>query len=218
MTEPKRLFDCLEYLMERPHKPDMLAAKENSTWKTYSTSEVNSLVNNLAAGLLNIGIGYGDGSPLGRSKVAVLSKNRPEWLILDLAVQRAGAILAPVYPTINVNELEFVLNDAEVQVVFVNDEETFHKVLSVKDKTPSIREIYTFEHVVNARRWKEILVEPDEEMTSRMKQIADRISYEDLVTIIYTSGTTGTPKGVMLSHKNILSNVMASIPCLPPAT
>jgi long-chain acyl-CoA synthetase len=135
---------------------------------------------------------------------------------LDLAVQQIGAILTPIYPTININELEFVLNDAQVKFVFVNDEETFHKVMNVKSKVPSVREVFTFEHVAGAKHWKEMWGSTDENMRKRIKSIADVIKYEDLATIIYTSGTTGTPKGVMLSHQNILSNVLACIPCFPP--
>jgi len=194
----------------------MLAGKENGKWKTYSTQEVKDLVNQLSAGLLNIGISAGDMTESGRDKVAIVSKNRPEWLILDLAVQQIGAILTPVYPTINVNELEFVLNDAQVKIVFVNDEDLFNKVLSIKDRVPTLKQIFTFEHVINATHWKKILISPDEVMSSRISAEAAKIKTEDLVTIIYTSGTTGTPKGVMLSHKNILSNIMASVPCFPP--
>ncbi|MEP7258857.1 MAG: long-chain fatty acid--CoA ligase, partial [Flavitalea sp.] len=134
---------------------------------------------------------------------------------LDFAVQRVGAVLTPVYPTIHVAELEFVMKDAGVKIMFVNDEENYQKALSIKNKVPSIQAIYTFEQVPGATNWKEMLADPDEQMKQRIKQISDSIQYEDLATIIYTSGTTGSPKGVMLSHKNILSNVMASIPCLP---
>lgn len=194
---------------------DMLAAKENGKWKTYSTEEVKTTVDKLGAGLLNLGIQCGDMTAEKRDKIAILSKNRPEWIMLDLAVQQIGAILTPIYPTINVQDLEFVLNDAQVKIVFVNDEELFHKVLSVKDRVPCLQEIYTFDHVANARHWKDILQLSDEAGLQKVQTIAAGIAYEDLATIIYTSGTTGTPKGVMLSHQNILSNVMACYPCLP---
>src|SRR5947207_386201 len=124
MTEPRRLFDCLEYHLERSPLEDMLAAKENGVWRKYSTQQVSDISKQLAGGLLNMGISCGDMTERGRDKVAILAKNRPEWMFLDLAVQQIGALLTPIYPTINVNELQFVLNDAQVKVVFVNDEET----------------------------------------------------------------------------------------------
>jgi long-chain acyl-CoA synthetase len=194
----------------------MLAAKENGKWRAYGTQEVKETVDKLSAGLLKLGIGQGDMSAEGRDKVALISKNRPEWIMVDLAVQQIGAILTPIYPTINVNELEFILNDAQVKIVYVNDQESYHKVLSLKQRVPSIKEIYTFEQVVNAKHWKEMLVPVTDEVRSSLKTISDNLRYEDLATIIYTSGTTGKPKGVMLSHKNILSNVMSSMPCFPP--
>ena len=215
MTEAKRLFDCLEYHLKNAPIPDMLAGKENGKWKTYSTAEVAVTVNKLSAGLLKTGISGGDRSVEGMDKVAVISKNRPEWIMLDLAVQQIGAVLTPVYPTISVGELEFILNDAQVRIIFVNDEELFHKVLSIRDRVPSLREIYTFEHVAHGKHWKELLDGVTEEDIARIAPIRDQIKYEDLVTIIYTSGTTGTPKGVMLAHENILSNVKDCMPCLP---
>lgn len=214
--EPKRLFDCIQYHLEKTPIPDMLAAKENNQWRKYSTTEVKELVDKLSGGLLNMGIGGADMKAENRDKVAIICRNRPEWIILDLAVQQIGAILTPVYPTINVNELEFVLNDAQVKMVFVNDEDTYHKVASIKDRIPSLKEIFSFEHVTNSRHWKEVLNAASQESIGRISSIAGKIGYEDLATIIYTSGTTGTPKGVMLSHKNILSNIMACMPCFPP--
>ena len=216
MTEPRRLFDCIKYQLERKPLDDMLSGKESGQWKKYSTASVKEIVDNLSAGLLSLGISSGDMTAEGRDKVAILSKNRPEWIMLDMAVQQIGAILVPVYPTINVNELEFVLKDAQVKLVFVNDEDLFLKVLSLKEKVPSLKDIYTFEHVANAKHWKEVIALSAPQLKNQVKLIADKITYEDLATIIYTSGTTGTPKGVMLSHRNILSNVMASIPCFPP--
>jgi long-chain acyl-CoA synthetase len=214
--EPKRLFDCIDYQIENNLTEVMLAAKESGQWKKYSAQQVKEMVNHLSAGLLSLGIGPNDLTAEGRDKVAILSKNRPEWMMVDLAVQQIGAVLTPIYPTINVNELEFVLNDAQVKLVFVNDEELFLKVLSLKEKVPSLREIYSFEHVPNAKHWKEILNRSTPERVHSIPAISASIGYEDLATIIYTSGTTGVPKGVMLSHRNILSNVKASLPCFPP--
>jgi long-chain acyl-CoA synthetase len=216
MTEPRRLFDCIQYHLDRQPLDDMLAGKESGQWKKYSTQQVSDTVNDLGAGLLSLGLGPGDMTVEGRDKVAILCKNRPEWLMLDMAVQQIGVLLTPIYPTVNVNELEFILNDAQVKVVFVNDEDLYLKVLSLKSRVPSLQEIYTFEHVPNAKHWKEVTTLATPELKARIKPIADKITYEDLATIIYTSGTTGKPKGVMLSHRNILSNVLACIPCFPP--
>jgi long-chain acyl-CoA synthetase len=216
MTEPTRLFDCIRYHLEKTPIPDMLAAKEGGKWRTYSTGEIAETMNKLSVGLLSLGLSGKDRTEEGMDKVAIIARNRPEWIIADLAVQQIGAILIPVYPTINVQELQFVLNDAQVKMIFVDDEELFHKVLSIKDNIPSLRDIYTFEHVVNAKHWKELLLEAKEADLAAIAALSEKIRYEDLATIIYTSGTTGTPKGVMLSHKNILSNVMDCLTCIPP--
>jgi long-chain acyl-CoA synthetase len=218
MTQPQRLFDCLEHNLEKMPLPDMLAGRENGEWKKFSTREVKQNVDQLSAGLLSIGISCGDMTAESRDKIAILSKNRPEWLIIDLAVQQIGAILAPIYPTINVSELEFVLNDAQVKVVFVNDDDTLEKVLAVRSNVPSIKEVYTIEKIEGARNWKELLTLSTPQKIAEIPTISAKIKYEDLATIIYTSGTTGKPKGVMLSHRNILSNVVASLPCFPPGT
>ncbi|MBL7769236.1 MAG: long-chain fatty acid--CoA ligase [Flavipsychrobacter sp.] len=211
MNQPQRLFDCLQVLMDKNPTQPLLSGKENGQWKEYTVKEVKELVDQLSGGLLNLGMGCGDMSPEGRDKIAILSKNRPEWVILDLAVQQIGAILTPVYPTINAKELEFVLNDAGVKMAFVNDEELYHKILSVQTRVPSLQHIFTFEHVANAAHWKDVIRNNSPEAQQRIPAIKEKISYEDLFTIIYTSGTTGTPKGVMLSHKNVLSNVLSSI-------
>jgi len=216
MVEPKRLFDCIKAQMDRGGLEVMLAAKERGAWKTYSTVMVRDIVYNLAGGLLKLGVGPNDMSVEGRDKIAVISRNRPEWIMLDLAVQLTGAVLVPVYPTIGVNDLAFIFNDARVKYVFVSDEEGFLKVMSIKDKVPSLQDIFSFDHVPNARHWKEITALADAGSRPVIQAIADKIGPEDLATLIYTSGTTGTPKGVMLSHHNIVSNVVACIPCFPP--
>ncbi len=216
MKEPKRLFDCIQHHLENVPLNDMLAGKEGGNYKKYSTEKISQMVDELGAGLLSLGIGPGDMSSENRDKIAILSRNRPEWIVVDLAIQKIGAILTPIYPTININELKFVLNDAQVKLIFVNDEELFLKVLSVKDQVLSLKDIYTFEHVANAKHWKEIITSSTLPLKEQVNEIAAKIKHEDLATIIYTSGTTGTPKGVMLSHKNILSNVMACMSLFPP--
>jgi long-chain acyl-CoA synthetase len=216
MNHPHRLFDCLEEQKKLGGNEATLAAKEGGQWRKYSTAEVKDIVDKLSAGLLAMGYGPGDMSVEGRDKIALISKNRPEWIFFDLATQQIGAVLVPLYPTIHINDLEFVLNDASVKAVIVNDEDLFHKVNNVRSKVPTIQEVFSFEHVNGATHWKEILGKGKQEDHQKMASIAAKIDSEDLLTIIYTSGTTGTPKGVMLSHRNILSNVMACLPVFPP--
>ena len=215
MNEQGRLFDCIELQLQKGGLSNALAGKERGQWKEYSTKEVREIVDKLSGGLLYLGVGQNDKSIEGRDKIAIMCKNRPEWIMLDLAVQQIGAVLVPVYPTISVNDLEFIFNDSKVKYAFVNDEESFLKVLSIKNRVPSLVDIFTFEHASNAKYWKDVLALGAPEMIAKIKPIADGIGHEDLATLIYTSGTTGTPKGVMLSHKNIIANVQACIPCLP---
>jgi long-chain acyl-CoA synthetase len=218
MDKPHRLFDFFHQRLQNDPQGVLLAGKEGGQYHEYNVTEVKDIVDQLSAGLLALGYSANDMSLEGRDKIAVLSKNRPEWLFLDLAVQQIGAVLVPLYPTIHINDLEFVLNDAQVKAVFVNDEELFYKVQNVRSKVPCIKEIYSFEHVSGAPHWKEILSLGKQEHFEYIETASSKINSEDLFTIIYTSGTTGTPKGVMLSHHNILSNVMACIPVFPPGT
>lgn len=213
MNEPKRLFDCLSYQLQHSPLEDMLANKENGIWKKYSTQQVVNIVNELSAGLLALGISNNI-SAGERDNIAIVSKNRPEWLMVDLAVQQAGAVLAPIYPTITVNELEFILQEAEVKIIFINDETFYEKIKSIKNNLPHLKEIFSFEKIEGVKHWTEIL-NTNEALLAKVKSISEGITTNDLATIIYTSGTTGKPKGVMLSHKNIVSNVLASKPCLP---
>lgn len=216
MNKPSRLFDCIDYQLNNSPLPDMLADKVNGSWIKMSTAEVKTAVNDLSAGLLNLGVSCGDMTEKGRDKIAVISKNCSEWLILDLAIQQIGAVLTPIYPTINLQELAFVLNDAEVKYIFVYDQSLFEKVMSIRDHLGFLKDIYTFQKITGVKFWKELTDASTPALLERVEEISGSIKYEDLATIIYTSGTTGTPKGVMLSHRNILSNVMSSLPCFPP--
>lgn len=216
MTEPTRLFDCINIQLKDAPSRTMLAGKEEGKWKEYSTHEVAEIVDQLSAGLIKEGINPHDFTIEGRDKIAVISKNRPEWVMLDLAVQQIGAILIPIYPTVGENDLEFILKDSDVKIIFVNDQSLFEKISHIKANLPHLKEIISFDKIDGVKHWKEMLQPASENALKEIKSISDKIKYEDLATIIYTSGTTGTPKGVMLSHKNILSNVLDSMPCFPP--
>lgn len=213
--QPQRLFDVISYQLANYPKTDMLAGKENGEWKKYSTKEVADITLKFSSGLLKLGIRAGVKHNEEKDKIAIISPNRPEWIITDLACQQLGAVLTPIYPTISEHELAYVLNDAEARILFVSDKELLEKVNSMRDKFPTIREIFTFNKVEGARHWKEVLDLGDEADFEQINTIKKNISPEELVTIIYTSGTTGTPKGVMLSHHNIISNVLACQPYLP---
>ncbi|MEJ7609643.1 MAG: long-chain fatty acid--CoA ligase [Ferruginibacter sp.] len=205
-----RLFDILYYQQEQFPKVDMLTAKINGEWVPLSTDEVVATVNKLSAGLLRLGICGNDMTVEKQDKIVLISPNRPEWLILDLACQQIGAILCPVYPTTNVNELEFIFNDAEVKLAFVSGKEILGKVTDVKNRVPSLKEIYSFDELPGSVYWKEIMTDISPDGLRAAETIKNSIRAEDCATIIYTSGTTGTPKGVMLSHKNIVSNISNS--------
>ena len=215
MEQPSRLFDVIEYQLKHYPKSDMLVGKENNVWKKYSTQEVADLTLRFSAGLLQLGIGKGDATPEGSDKIAIISPNRPEWLITDLACQQAGAVLTPIYPTLSEHELEFVLNDSGARILFVSDKDMYDKVTVFRHKLPMLKEIYSFNKIEGVKHWSEIPAMGKEEDFSKIEEIRNQITPGQLVTIIYTSGTTGTPKGVMLSHHNIMSNVTACTPYLP---
>lgn len=211
----KRLFDAVAHQLENFPKNDMLAAKENGKWKTYSTQQVADTVNKLSAGLVSLGVQANDFTPESSDKIAIISNNRPEWVFTDLAVQQVGAILVPVYPTTNPNELAFILNDAAVKFIFVSSEDLLLKVQSIIDKVPSVQGIYTFDTIAGAKHWTEVSALATDELLTQVETIKKQVPAEQLATIIYTSGTTGTPKGVMLSHSNIYTNVQFSKKSFP---
>ena len=211
----KRLFDCLDHQLDHFPKKDMLAAKEKGVWKTYSTADVASTVDALSAGLISLGVSGHNFTPESSDKIAIMSSNRPEWVFTDLACQQIGAILVPLYPTTNPIEVEFILNDAAVGYVFVSNLELYEKVKSVASKVPSIKGIYTFDAIEGAVHWTSLTNAATPALLDQVVSIKKTIPVTQLATIIYTSGTTGVPKGVMLSHQNIYSNVMFSKESFP---
>ncbi len=207
MTEPKRLFDAVAFQLQKFPKEDMLAAKINGQWKKYSTAETQDTINRFSAGLLELGVGGNDMTDEGADKIAIISNNRPEWLITDMAVQQTGAVLVPVYPTTNPAELQFILNDALVKYLFVSSDELYEKIKSISHNIPSLKNIYSFDEITGVDHWSKVTALATETSLKKVEEIKESIPESHLATIIYTSGTTGTPKGVMLAHSNILSNV-----------
>lgn len=215
MLQPKRLFDCIQYQLEKHPKKDMLNAKVGGVWKAYSTEDVRDIVDKLSAGFIQSGISAGDFSEESSDKIAIISGNRPEWLFVDMAVQQAGAILVPIYPTTHPNELQFILNDAQVKMIFASNDELYEKVQSISSYVPSLKKIYTFDEIKNAEHWTALTALANNESLQKANDLKASIPETHVTTIIYTSGTTGTPKGVMLTHKNILSNLMAGRESFP---
>ncbi|WP_298707739.1 long-chain fatty acid--CoA ligase [Chitinophaga sp.] len=215
MHHPNRLFDVLAHQLEHFPKPDMLAAREEGVWKTYATAEVAALTARFAAGFLEMGIGGIPPGPEEQDKVAIISANRPEWIFTDLACQQAGAVLVPIYPTISAAELTFILNDSGARFLFVDDAEMYDKVKALRDQVPLLSEIFSFYRLPGVRHWMDVPAAATPASEARLPAVRDAITPDTLATIIYTSGTTGTPKGVMLTHGNIMSNVEGCLPILP---
>jgi long-chain acyl-CoA synthetase len=204
-----RLFDFAYYQLKIHNLDAALVSKKNSVWVKTSTKSYLDKANSLSRALLKLGVKKND-------KIAVISStNRTEWCIVDIGVLQVGAQNIPIYPTISSNDYQYVLNHSQATYCFVSDEEVFQKVKKVKSNT-KLKEVYSFDKIENCKNLKELLEIGKD--TSNQKDLEIRkneVNEKDLATIIYTSGTTGKPKGVMLSHKNIVQNVLASIPRLP---
>lgn len=207
--EATRLFEVLHY--QKAHNPKEVTLAERKAeggWITYSVDECIDYVNRVSKGLLALGIEAAD-------TVALISNNRPQWNFVDMGMQQIGAINVPIYPTISEKEYAFIFKHAEIKVAFVSDKELLGKIEAIREKVPSLQAIYTFDEIDGAKHWSEVLEAGREvdfaDVEARMAQIKPN----DLATIIYTSGTTGDPKGVMLSHNNIMSNFKAAIDLLP---
>lgn len=204
-----RLFDVIKYQSEKNPQDVAIAGVRNGNWVKFSTKEIIDQANKLSLGLLKLGIQSGD-------KIAVItSANRPEWNICDFAIGQIGAINVPLYPTISQGEYEYILNHAEVKICFVSDESLYRKVMAAKDRVATLSNVYTWEDVSTASNWNEVMSLGENGDINSIKERSDKVLPSDLATIIYTSGTTGLPKGVMLSHNNIISNVMAVAKELP---
>ena len=208
MQDFTRLFDIIYYQNEKYPQADAFAAKVSGLWKKYSTQEVIDTANKVSLALLKLGVKPDD-------KIATVSNNRPEWNMTDLGMLQVGAVNVPVYPTISEHEYKFIFNDAEIKYAFVSDKNLFTKISNIKSEVPSLKEIYSFDKVEGCKHFSEFLALADGGDLNQVEQLKASIKEESLATIIYTSGTTGNPKGVMLSHHNIVSNIKGVSPFLP---
>lgn len=204
----ERLFDIVAERAAADPNAEMLAAKENGQWKTYSCKTVWETAQKLCGGLLTLGIKNQTLEPEAQEKIAIISFNRPEWMMVDLGVQMTGAVLTPIYPTISPTELAHIFKEAEVKIVFISNAELYDRFKDAFAEVPSLQHVFSFDKTENVPSWTTLI----EKNAPVDQSVIDRIKYETLATIIYTSGTTGDPKGVMLSHKNIVSNVHDSMP------
>ena len=197
-----RLFDIPYEALKNYPKEDALVTKYAGIWEKLSTQDFINQGNQFSRGLLSLDVKVGDRIGL------VSTNNRTEWFVADLGISQIGAITVPVYPTISIEDYVYIFNDAEIKYCFVSDKGLYEKLLQVKEKVSSLIEIFTFDEVENAKNWSEILHLGNDFSQEEVENRKKGIKEEDLATIIYTSGTTGSPKGVMLTHKNIISNVL----------
>ncbi|HEU4791691.1 MAG TPA: long-chain fatty acid--CoA ligase [Flavobacterium sp.] len=205
-----RLFDFPYYQLENYNKLDALVTKQDGVWVKTSTQEYLDKANAISRALLRMGIQKDD-------KIAIISSNnRTEWHIMDIGILQTGAQNVPIYPTIAQEDYEYILNHSGAMYVFVSDIEVYNKVNNIKANVPSLKEVFSFNEIGGCRNWAELLnLGADKSNQDVVEDRKNNVKSDDLATIIYTSGTTGRPKGVMLSHRNIVSNVLNSASRIP---
>ena len=205
-----RIFDLLPHYLENFPKEDTVCSKENGVWVHYSTKQYVQKAEQIAYGLLQLGVKKGD-------RIASISNNRPEWNFLDMAIHQVGAIHVSIYPTISEADYQYILNHADVKMVFVAGWELLRKIENVINSIPSLKDnVYTFRNLREYKHLNELIelgtAHPNPQL---LQEIKDSITPDDVATLIYTSGTTGNPKGAMLSHANLLNNAKAIAPIIP---
>ncbi|WP_291963075.1 AMP-dependent synthetase/ligase [Maribacter sp.] len=205
MQKVTRLFDFPYYQLEKHALKEALVSKTNGEWIKTSTQEYIDKANTISRGLLRLGVKPND-------KIAVISlTNRTEWNIMDIGILQLGAQNVPIYPTISEEDYAYVLNHSEAKFCFVSCDEVYEKVSAIKDQVKSLENVYSFDEIANCDNWEKVLeLGADTSNQVEVESLMNAVSPNDLATLIYTSGTTGRPKGVMLSHNNLVSNAIES--------
>jgi long-chain acyl-CoA synthetase len=204
----KRLFDIPAHQLTNYPNSKMFSTKINGEWTSITTKEFNDFANEYSKALINFGIKPGD-------KVAIIATNRVEWNIIDIATLQVGAIVVPVYPNISTKDYKFIFNDAAIKLCFVGTEELYDKIQSIKPEIISLEKVLCFDKTDNVEHFSTMLEYENKIDIRVITELKANVRNEALATIIYTSGTTGNPKGVMLSHNNIISNVLACVERIP---
>ncbi|KIA86099.1 AMP-dependent synthetase/ligase [Kaistella jeonii] len=206
----KRIFDFAHEALQKYPQDEMFITKYAGEWEKTSTKEYLHLGNQISRGLLKLGIKPGD-------KIALITTaTRTEWAVMDLGISQIGAVSVPVYPSIAPDDFDYIFNNAEVQYCFLSDKVLLEKVMKIKQNVPTLKGVFSFDEIEGTANWKEVLdLGKDEATQNEVEDLSKSINSEDLATIIFTSGTTGKPKGVMLTHQNIVSNVIASNSRIP---
>lgn len=210
METVTRIFDFPYYQLAKNNLSDCLVTKYQGQWKHTSTREFIDQANAISRALLKMGVKKND-------KIALISSNnRTEWSVMDIGILQLGAQTIPIYPTISAEEYQYVLNHSESIYCFISDQEIFEKIRTVQSQVPTLKEVYSFDEIPGCKNWKELLQSGTDQSTqAEVEARKAEVLPSDLATIIYTSGTTGTPKGVMLTHNNVVSNVIDSTPRIP---
>ncbi|MFW6268366.1 MAG: AMP-dependent synthetase/ligase, partial [Marinilabiliaceae bacterium] len=206
-----RTFDLLENLRAHHNKADILAAKSEGKWVGFSVDDYIRNATTFAYGLLSMGFKKGD-------KIATVSNNRPEWNFVDMGMAMAGVVHVPIYPTIGDDEYKYILSHCDARMLIVSDLSAYKRLKPIAGKIWKLKKVYTFNYYDDVPHWSEITnagFENKVRYRDELEKISSSIKTDDLVTIIYTSGTTGLPKGVMLSHRNLLSNVEGAFDLYP---
>lgn len=206
MQEPTRLFDLLQWRKElHPERP-VFKFKENGEWKEHFIDEYIEKANLISYALMHLGVKKGE-------NIGLISAGRPEWNYVDFGVQQTGAVLLPIYPTISEEDYQYILNDAQVRLLVVENATLYKKISNIREKLPKLENLCTIVPMEGVKSMEDIYeigrryVAENPDAPAQLQAIKDSLTTDDICTMIYTSGTTGVPKGAMLTHRGLIMNV-----------